>query len=450
MIYQTTNIFIKGCISDIDKVHMTTDYWTFPTMNAQLMTKDGQGYILTPMKGNTQYATPGGVPIHNVGEEFALTLGFVPLGACEFNGILYIASYNQSTGEGEVGCFPSPDFAAGITTFTRTYRALYNYDTGGGRGNLTTALFAFDITHQIDMFARKDYDDSVNIYMCDYKNRNRVINSGFKQTGELTPRIYTPECFDTFINLYPTTQHNKILTSNLDWIKAPGQLLYGNYFVYIRYLTHDYNPTDIVGEFGPYQVYRGTSYGYGDEATVELCNVDGGWHDDDSGKHIRIRLNNLDQTYKYVKVYYSRYFADASGVIQHENKEIIAKYEIQGTSMLLFIDGYETSLAISDGTLLRRYPDDIISKNITQSGNTYWGSNWKNKIRNHNGLVEFAQRTFINVVEDNKFTPPLNEKVFGGTQRYFNRHPNHSTYKNYYHYMLHYFLRQQDMLMVSS
>lgn len=42
------------------------------------------------------------------GNVMGLSEGFVPLGMKEYGGILYIASYNPSTKEGELGTIPSP------------------------------------------------------------------------------------------------------------------------------------------------------------------------------------------------------------------------------------------------------------------------------------------------------------------------------------------------------
>jgi hypothetical protein len=38
--------------------------------------------------------------------------------------------------------------------------------------------------------------------------------------------------------------------------------------------------------------------------------MDGGIKNQSSNKGIQLRLNNLDKSYNYIKVYYVRYFAD--------------------------------------------------------------------------------------------------------------------------------------------
>jgi len=45
------------------------------------------------------------------GNIMSLSNGFIPLGMKEHGGILYIASYNPQTKEGELGTIPSPIIA---------------------------------------------------------------------------------------------------------------------------------------------------------------------------------------------------------------------------------------------------------------------------------------------------------------------------------------------------
>ena len=42
------------------------------------------------------------------GNVMGLSEGFVPVGMKEYGGVLYIASYNPDTKEGEIGTIPSP------------------------------------------------------------------------------------------------------------------------------------------------------------------------------------------------------------------------------------------------------------------------------------------------------------------------------------------------------
>lgn len=71
-------------------------------LNATLRTFNGNELVLQNEMGNTmiQDSTTGNI--------MGLRDGFVPVGMKEYGGILYIASYNQHTNEGELGTIPSP------------------------------------------------------------------------------------------------------------------------------------------------------------------------------------------------------------------------------------------------------------------------------------------------------------------------------------------------------
>lgn len=425
---ETVNVFLKGCITDLDKVNTPQEYWTFPTLNIRVINKDGQGYVVTPMVGNTKFDNNGDVA-GDQGEEFMLTEGFIPIGCCDINGVVYIASVNETTGEGEIGCFPSPSYASVVPIMQRYYRPLNNYDllSNGTPGIFRTTLFAFDSRHQIDMFARKDYDDSVNLYLCDHLNRNRVINSGFTQDGEATNRLYTPICFQTYINQYPITNATTKLT--LGSITAPGSLLCGNYFFFARYLTHDYNPTDIVAESGPCQVYSGASF----DATyigATIATVEGGSMNDDSGKQVKLHLENLNTSYKYLKISWSRYYSGMDDIIQHENKDIIFNFEITGPTMDITINGYETAEVISDAVLLKKYPEDIICKSHVDVEDRYFGANWKNRQRHHQDLIDFAQLVYPEIGLRKIYMPGLNDTDSGPMN--YELGPQNNGYKDYY------------------
>ena len=73
-------------------------------LNATFLTQNGNELMLQNDMGNTtiQDATTGNI--------MGLSPGFVPVGMKEHGGILYIASYNPSTKEGELGTIPSPLF----------------------------------------------------------------------------------------------------------------------------------------------------------------------------------------------------------------------------------------------------------------------------------------------------------------------------------------------------
>lgn len=71
-------------------------------LNATVITGDGNEGLLQNDMGNTL------IKDSITGNIISLSNGFVPLGIKERGGILYIASYNPQTKEGELGTVPSP------------------------------------------------------------------------------------------------------------------------------------------------------------------------------------------------------------------------------------------------------------------------------------------------------------------------------------------------------
>lgn len=190
------NVFHKGINTTLDYSKRSNDVWDLPTLNARLINKDGKGLIVTSVNGN-QFDPDNGIG-------FELPAGFIPIGAKDHNGIAYILSFNPSTGEGEIGTFPSPKaiesytygdsafIRSSNTGFERKYKPLINYEEVEDsriRKPFRTEKFEFDIEKMAEIVIAPIYDGSVNLYICDGKNYNRIINSGFDQEGNISYTI---------------------------------------------------------------------------------------------------------------------------------------------------------------------------------------------------------------------------------------------------------------------
>lgn len=66
-------------------------------LNATLLTMNGNEFSLQNDMGNGRVETA------------YLPEGYVPVGTCEFGGIIYIVSYNPIINKSQIGCFPSPE-----------------------------------------------------------------------------------------------------------------------------------------------------------------------------------------------------------------------------------------------------------------------------------------------------------------------------------------------------
>ena len=112
------HIFSKGIKDSLDISKLKNDTWAFPTLNVCLLNKTGQGYIVTPLQGNTVNSGTSAVPViggvDNVGAVLKIQTDYVIIAAKEFNGIIYILSAyagNNSLlkGQGEIGVYPAPN-----------------------------------------------------------------------------------------------------------------------------------------------------------------------------------------------------------------------------------------------------------------------------------------------------------------------------------------------------
>lgn len=93
---EATNVFNEGMILDLNPLTTPNNVLT-NALNATLLTFNGNEFVLQNDMGNGRVETA------------KLPTGFVPLGVKEYGGIIYVASYNPITQEGQLGSFPSPE-----------------------------------------------------------------------------------------------------------------------------------------------------------------------------------------------------------------------------------------------------------------------------------------------------------------------------------------------------
>lgn len=92
----TVNTFTGGLQTVYNPI-MTPDNIMCNALNATIITRDGDEYILQNDFGNGRVETAN------------LPSGYIPIGTAELGGIIYIASYNPLDGKGQIGSFPSPE-----------------------------------------------------------------------------------------------------------------------------------------------------------------------------------------------------------------------------------------------------------------------------------------------------------------------------------------------------
>lgn len=426
---QTQNVFSEGINTDLDDFIISNKSLRFAN-NCRLISTGGNSYVLTNVLGNE--------------ETFSLTNGYVPIGSCEYDGIAYIFSHNPTTGLGEIGCYPSPDYPDNSlvsdtqeVVLTDDYRPLFNFTNNGThRSFFQTTEFEFDLLNPIirECTARINYDYSVNLYFTDNKNPIRVINSGFRKEGDkyyLTENIYENNDFQGDINLI-------LNSSNLTWfdlddIGAGGQLKPGMYHYYLVYENEDGNQTQVFGESGPVQVtmnYDGSLSTSGG-STTEANGVDrslGTTFDDtdiDTDQKVTLSVQGLDISYEYYKIIVVHSFGEDE--LNRICYEIDTRFP---TNQNVFTHtGREATLSrnIEDVNLI--YYASSSARTITSEDSRLLAANLKSTITNLDYYREFAATislgytnellTSVDAAGTNGYNPTITA-ANGGYQHWYN------------------------------
>lgn len=400
------NLFTKGLKNTMDPTLFDNESWTFPTMNIRILNKNGQGFVVTFYDGATNEDT-------FFGEEFRLPEGFFVVGACQLNGIAYIFSWNYNYGGnsvGELGVFPSPnisglgtaeEFVGYSQNITRKYSSLLNLK-GLVSNRFRTPLFKFN-GNIINCFARECYDGSANIFFVDNHNFDRVINSGFNQEGFKTTKEYTNEDFSSVIPLEMVSPEKMPIIDNVD-VLSGGNMMCGMYFVFIRYVTDDFNKTKFLVQSNPIQVFTDTN---------SASDAEGGFFDKSTNKKIVVNFSLLNDRYKYYEIGFIRYYSDGNNPVQY-NVALYNQYFLTSELQAEILD-YANITPLTDGELFEGVSKEVVSKSITQNENICFKSNIKLSNKHDALLAEFSKRvlplTYNLKVEDRRFEKLNNSDV---------------------------------------
>ena len=96
VIRKSTNKFTKGLVMDFSPENTQNEVLTH-ALNATLLTFNGNEMSLQNDMGNARVETA------------YLPEGYMPVGTCEYGGVIYIVSYNPLEDKSQIGCFPSPE-----------------------------------------------------------------------------------------------------------------------------------------------------------------------------------------------------------------------------------------------------------------------------------------------------------------------------------------------------
>jgi hypothetical protein len=357
------NEFLKGDNRDIDNLKMPNDT-ARRIQNMRVLDVDGKGLVLTNVGGTEA--------------KFRLSPGFIPLGKCEYNGVGYIASVNPETGQGELGCYPAPlalvnkDCNQTGWGTDKQYAPLFNFtgvnpprDENVLSEEFRTDLFNFNCEHQIDMFAREDYDGSVGLYVAQLENPIRVFNTGFDQDGSCISigRRYWNNSFPNAVNLLHEAECH--IDVEFLGLGPAGSIRGGNWIYFVRYSTENFDKTSFFTETNAIQITNGTYAADG----IHHHGVIAGQETD---KSVNLRFSDIDPTYSYLEIGYIYNFDE-----QQEFGIIDKLYPIDPNQSVIDIEitGFEGFFEVGAEVILDFKPNYDGATTHTQLENRYFAGN---------------------------------------------------------------------------
>lgn len=236
--------------------------------------------------------------------------------------------------------------------------------------DLDTDGFNFSLNNPLEIDAQSSYDGSVNLIFNDNRNIPRLVNSRFSvlqnNTYEVVDRIgnndtnlYDSEQFDLDTSLYKKV--NTIPTITFNSVLPSGNLKVGNYVIYIKYADADGNETDFVGESGIISCFIG-----GDR---DPFSIDGGFRDQLASKSISLTVSDIDSSYDYIKVYYTRSTSDVDSNRVVTAHEIDRKFPVRNNRCNVIITGSEETkdIPVSDINIQYSIIDKAKSQTVCQN-----------------------------------------------------------------------------------
>lgn len=236
--------------------------------------------------------------------------------------------------------------------------------------DLDTDGFNFSLNNPLEIDAQSSYDGSVNLIFNDNRNIPRLVNSRFSvlqnNTYEVVDRIgnndtnlYDSEQFDLDTSLYKRV--NTIPTITFNSVLPSGNLKVGNYVIYIKYADADGNETDFIGESGIISCFIG-----GDR---DPFSIDGGFRDQLASKSISLTVSDIDSSYDYIKVYYTRSTSDVDSNRVVTAHEIDRKFPVRNNSCNVIITGSEETkdIPVSDINIQYSIIDKAKSQTVCQN-----------------------------------------------------------------------------------
>lgn len=188
VIKKSTNKWSKGLVMDFSPENTNNEVLTH-ALNATLLTFNGNELSLQNDMGNARVETA------------YLPEGYMPVGTCEYGGIIYIVSYNPLENKSQIGCFPSPE------------RNVSNLEMGKGDVNIKKEDFV-------------DGDGNISHNSKYVLLRDDNLNPGDKFIVRANSTVYNEKLKDLFNENGPIG--NPILSLSIVSIEDSGKITYLN------------------------------------------------------------------------------------------------------------------------------------------------------------------------------------------------------------------------------
>ncbi len=200
----------------------------------------------------------------------------------------------------------------------------------------------FNLNTPVNIEIQDSFDGSVNLILNNDEEQPKLINSRFSikenstfsipdHKGNRDSNLYEEDKLKLDTRLYKTINRIPILT--FKGLEENGKMKCGSYHFYFKLSDNDGNETDFISESGLVVCHIGN---YKDPGSVRMGMVD-----ENSGKSINFILSNLDSSYDFLKIYYTRTTSDNSQQDVITAHYIDSKFPINGESVNISINGNE-------------------------------------------------------------------------------------------------------------
>jgi len=205
-----------------------------------------------------------------------------------------------------------------------------------------------NINTPINIEIQPSFDGSVNLILNNDSENPKLINSRFSveegnkfsipdHGGNRDSNLYEDLQLNLDTRLYKSV--NKIPILDFNGLGENGKMKCGSYHFYFKFADNDGNETDFISESGLVVCHIGN---HKDPGSVRMGMVD-----EVSGKSVNFTLSNIDSSYDFIKVYYTRTTSDNSQQDILTTHYIDNKFPINGDKVNISITGVEVHVDIS-------------------------------------------------------------------------------------------------------